>query len=279
MKVISCDIETYSSADLSKSGVYHYAEAQDFKVLLFGYAVDNGPVKVVDLAHGERIPEIVINALTDPTIVKWAHNAVFERICLSRMLGLSQGSYLDPAQWRCSMVWAATLGLPQSLEDVGAVLDLQEQKLTEGKSLIRKFCIQGKTARSDDTTWMDFIDYNRRDVEVEIAIQEMLSAFPVPESVWEQYWIDQKINDRGVLTDTEFVRQALVMDALSRAKLTAEMQSLTNVNNPNSITQLKKWLSYNGVEVQSLDKKAIGDLLQTVPENLHRPLQLHMQLH
>ncbi|MBR6711068.1 MAG: hypothetical protein IKI81_06025, partial [Selenomonadaceae bacterium] len=266
-------------ADLSKSGVYRYAEATDFKVLLFGYSADGGPVEVIDIEHGDNIPEGILHALTDPAVVKWAFNASFERVCLSRMLGLPPGTYLDPAQWRCAMVWAATLGLPQSLEGAGAVLGLTRQKLSEGRNLIRRFCIPGKAmAHQDDPQWLQFVEYNRRDVEAEMGIMGRLAKFPVPDAVWEQYRLDQEINDRGVLVDMELVKQALVLDGMSRSRLTAAMKNLTAMDNPNSVLQMKQWLSKHGVEAETLGKRAVAELLQTAPEELREPLRLRLQL-
>ena len=279
MNSITIDIETFSSADLSKAGVYRYAEAPGFKVLLFGYSVDGGPVEVVDLEHGETIPDSIIAALADSAVVKWAFNASFERICLSRMLGLPTGAYLDPAQWRCSMVWAATLGLPQSLEGAGAILGLSKKKLAEGKNLIKRYCVPGKAMTYFcDPKWKDFVEYNRRDVEAEMQIKEKLAKFPVPDEVWEQYRIDQEINDRGVLLDMELVRQALAFDGISRSRLTSEMKKLTALENPNSVVQMKQWLAENGIEAETLGRKAVAELLKSAPEGLRDPLRLRLQL-
>ncbi len=279
MESLSIDIETFSSADLSKSGVYRYAEASDFKVLLFGYSVDGGSVQVVDLEHGEKLPEDIAEALTDPSVVKWAFNASFERICLSRMLGLPAGTYLDPAQWRCVMVWSATLGLPQSLEGAGSVLGLDKQKLAEGKSLIRRYCVPGGAKHLlCDPKWRLFMEYNRRDVDAENEIMRRLSKFPVPDAVWAQYWLDQEINDRGVLLDMDLVRQALAFDGISRAHLTSEMKKLTALENPNSVAQMKQWLAAKGVKAETLGKKAVAELLKTASEELLEPLRLRLQL-
>ena len=233
------------------------------------YSVDGGPVEVIDLEHGREIPGGIIAALTDHAVAKWAFNASFERICLSRMLGLPPGTYLDPAQWRCSMVWAATLGLPQSLEGAGAVLGLSKQKLSEGKSLIRKYCVPGgaKAATLCDPQWERFIEYNRRDVEAEMSVKDRLAKFPVPESVWEQ-----------LLLDIELVRQAIAMDEKSRAKLMDAMKKLTALDNPNSVAQMKQWLSMNGIEAETLGKKAVAELIGTAPEELREPLRLRLQL-
>ena len=240
MKCLSIDIESYSSADLNRTGVYRYAEAHDFAILLFGYAVDDGSVQVVDLAQGERIPKDVLDALTDENVEKWAFNANFERVCLSRYLGYPTGEYLDPTQWRCSMIWSAYLGLPLSLAGVGAALNLDKQKLTEGKELIRYFCQPcaptkangGRTRNSPADApdkWALFKSYNRRDVETERQIQERLRKYPVPDMVWEQYWLDQEINDRGIRVDMTLVQNAIRMDELSRSELSEKMRALTEL--------------------------------------------------
>lgn len=289
MKTLSIDIETYSDVPLSKTGVYRYCESPDFEILLFGYSVDSGPVQVVDLACGEKIPEKIVAALEDETIIKWAFNASFERICLSRFLGYPTGEYLDPESWRCSMIWAATMGLPLSLEGVGAVLGLEKQKLTEGKDLIKYFCQPCVATKSNGgrtrnrpfhapEKWEAFKRYNIRDVETEMGIQHKLRKFPVPESVWEEYHIDQEINDRGVRLDMELVQQAIAMDARSREELTAAIKDITKLENPNSVLQMKRWLSNNGVETDSLDKKAVAELLKNAPDKLASVLTLRQQL-
>ena len=289
MKTLSIDIETYSSAPLSKCGVYKYAESPDFEILLFGCSADGGPVRVVDLACGEKLPPETAAALTDEAVVKWAFNANFERVCLSRFLGLPAGAYLDPAQWRCSMVWAATMGLPLSLEGAGAVLGLEKQKLTEGKELIKYFCrpcaptkanagrTRNRPVHAPDK-WAAFKRYNARDVETEMSVQERLSKFPVPESVWEEYQLDQEINDRGAALDLALVRQAIAMDARSRRQLTAAMKKLTELDNPNSVQQMKRWLAENGLETDTLGKKAVAELMKTAPEPLGDALSLRQQL-
>lgn len=289
MKTLSIDIETYSDVPLPKTGVYRYCESPDFEILLFGYSVDSGPVQVVDLACGEKIPAEIIVALEDESVIKWAFNASFERICLSRFLGYPTGKYLDPESWRCSMIWAATMGLPLSLEGVGAVLGLEKQKLTEGKDLIKYFCQPCIATKSNGgrtrnrpfhapEKWEAFKRYNIRDVETEMGIQHKLRKFPVPESVWEEYHIDQEINDRGVRLDMELVQQAIAMDARSREELTAAIKDITKLENPNSVLQMKRWLSDNGVETDSLDKKAIAELLKTAPDKLASVLILRQQL-
>ncbi|NMC34273.1 MAG: hypothetical protein GYA36_17730, partial [Veillonellaceae bacterium] len=289
MKTLSLDIETFASADLSRSGVYRYAESPDFEVLLLGYSADGGPVEVIDLASGEAPPPEIRAALTDDGVIKWAFNANFERVCLSRWLGLPKGEYLNPASWRCSMVWAAVMGLPLSLEGAGAALGLTKQKLKEGKELIRFFCqpcraaeVSGNRARNRPEhapeKWAAFKEYNRRDVEAEMAVQERLSKFPVPESVWEEYHLDQEINDRGAALDLTLVRQAIAMDARSRRQLTAAMKNLTELDNPNSVQQMKRWLAENGLETDTLGKKAVAELMKTAPEPLGDALSLRQQL-
>lgn len=305
MQTLSIDIETYSSISLQKSGVYRYVEAPDFEILLFGYSVDSGPVQVIDLACGEKIPEDIMEALTDDAVIKWAFNANFERICLSqhlKNLGISIdpfhdnhplstecARYLNPESWRCSMIWSATMGLPLSLEGVGAVLGLEKQKLTEGKDLIKFFCqpcaptkANGQRTRNypyhAPDKWADFKRYNIRDVEAEMSIQERLQKFPVPDSVWDEYHIDQEINDRGVAIDLPLVRQAIDMDARSRAELTDAMRELTELDNPNSVQQMKQWLSDNGLETDSLGKKIVAELIKTAPPELQRVLMLRQQL-
>ena len=289
MNYLSIDIETYSSINLAKSGVYRYCEAEDFEILLFGYSVDGGEVKVVDFARGEKIPKNIIRAISDDGIIKWAFNATFERICLSRHLGLSTGTYLDPSSWRCTMIWSAYLGLPLSLMGVGAVLGLQRQKLSEGKDLIRYFCTPcnptitngGRTRNEADDApdkWKLFIEYNKRDVEVELAIHQRLERFPVPESIWEEYHLDQSINDRGVLVDKDLVDNAIRMDKRAREELIARMKVLTDLENPNSVSQVKTWLSENGLEVDSLGKKDVKAALQDAPHQIQEVLELRLQL-
>lgn len=285
MKSINIDLETYSDVDLSKCGVYKYASSPAFEVLLFGYAVDGGAVQVIDLARGEEIPEEILAALSDASVTKWAFNAMFERVCLSNYLG----EWLEPEGWHCTMVWSATLGLPLSLEDAGAVLGLEKQKLTEGKDLIRYFCVPCKPTKTNgDRTrnlpehdlekWERFKAYNLRDVETEMQIQQKLSKFPVPESVWEEYRQDQEINDRGIGVDMELVRQAIQIDERSKSELSDAMKRLTKLENPNSVQQMKAWLSEHGLETDTLGKKAVAELLKTAPEPLGEVLSLRQQL-
>ena len=285
MKSLGIDLETFSSVDLLKCGVYRYASSPDFDILLFGYSVDGGDVQVVDLACGEEIPADIVAALSDDSVIKWSYNNNFERVCLSNYFG----TWFEPGSWRCTMVWAAYLGLPRSLEDVGAVLGLEKQKLSEGKELIRYFCTPCKPTKAnggrtrnlpehDREKWERFKAYNLRDVEAEMQIQQRLAKFPVPEFVWEEYRQDQEINDRGIGVDMEMVRNAIVMDGRSKAELSAAMQELTELENPNSVQQMKQWLSENGVETDSLDKKAVVGLLKDAPEPLKTVLTLRQQL-
>ena len=285
MRCISIDIESYSDVDLSKCGVYKYSSSPNFEILLFGYSVDGGDVRVIDVACGEEIPAEILAALSDESVIKWAFNAMFERVCLSNYFG----EWLEPESWKCSMVWSATLGLPLSLENVGAVLGLEKQKLTEGKDLIRYFCVPCKPTKAnggrtrnlpehDREKWERFKAYNLRDVEAEMQIQQRLSKFPVPDFVWEEYWQDQEINDRGIGVDMEMVRNAIAMDGRSKSELSAAMQELTELENPNSVQQMKQWLSENGMETDSLDKKAVAGLLQDAPEPLRTVLTLRQQL-
>lgn len=289
LKTLSLDLETFSDVDLSKCGVYKYASSPAFEILLFGFSVDGGDVQVVDLACGEEIPADILKALEDESVMKWAYNAQFERICLSKFLGFPVGSYLDPSSWHCSMVWAATLGLPMSLENVGAVLGLEKQKLTEGKDLIRYFCVPCKPTKAnggrmrnlpehDMEKWQRFKAYNLRDVETEMQIQQRLVKFPVPDFVWEEYRQDQEINDRGIGVDMDMVRQAIAMDGRSKAELSAAMKELTELDNPNSVQQMKQWLADNGMETDSLDKKSVAALLKDAPEPLKTVLTLRQQL-
>lgn len=289
IKNLEIDIESFSDVDLTKCGVYKYASAPDFEVILFAYSVDGGPVRQVDLACGEKIPAEIIAALEDDTVTKWAFNANFERVCLSRYLGYPTGDYLMPDSWRCSMVWAAYLGLPLSLEGVGTVLGLEKQKLTEGKNLIKYFCQPCTPTKSNGgrtrnlpadapEKWEAFKTYNIRDVEVEMAIQARLSNYPVPESVWEEYHLDQEINDRGIMIDRELVAQALLIDARSKSDLKARLQAMTGLDNPNSVQQLKSYLADRGIEADSLGKKEVAAMIKTVPGDIAEVLSLRLQL-
>ena len=284
MKYISIDLETRSSVDIGKSGVYRYAEAEDFAILLFGYSVDGGAVQVIDLTSGEQIPKEILDALADDNIIKWAFNANFERVCLSRYLSdfgmlrtAEDARFLSPRSWRCTMVWSAYMGLPLSLAAVGRVLGLEEQKMTEGKALIRYFSTPPFHKPAGEK-WELFKSYNSRDVEVEMAIQQRLSKYPVPPSVWEEYVLDQEINDRGIRLDMPFVENAVKIDAHTKEKLTDRLKTLTGLENPNSVAQMKAWLKERGVETESLDKKAVAVLLANVPAPLKEVLELRQQL-
>lgn len=289
MKNLEIDIETFSSVNLSKAGVYRYVESPNFEVLLFGYSVDGGEVKVIDLACGERIPQEVQDALEDASVTKWAFNAQFERICISKFLGYEHGTYLKPDSWKCSMVWSAYMGLPLSLEGAGAVLGLEKQKLTEGKDLIRYFCTPCNPTKSnggrtrnlpqhDMEKWERFKAYNIRDVEAEMQIQSRLQKFPVPDFVWDEYYLDQEINDRGILVDTDFVEKCIEIDKVSREKLMTKLQELTSLDNPNSAVQMKEWLSDNGVETETLGKKVVVALIDEVPGDISEVLSLRQKL-
>ena len=285
MKSISIDIETFSSIDLKKCGVYKYAESDDFEILLFAYSVDGSDVKVIDLASGEKIPDEIISVLSDENIIKWAYNANFERICLSRYLD----EWLEPESWQCTLVWGATLGLPLSLEGIGAVLGLEKQKLNEGKSLITYFCkhcsptkTNGGRTRNlpihDKEKWQKFKEYNKRDVEVEMQIQDKLSRFPVPNELWEEYHLSEEINDRGILVDMDFVKNAIKLDEITKATLMTKMQEITKIENPNSVMQMKSWLVENGLEMDSLGKKEVAEVLKTAPPLLAEVLELRQQV-
>lgn len=303
IRTLSIDLETFSDVDLKKCGVYKYAESPNFEILLFGVSMDGGEVIVYDLASGDTVPEEIIKALSDDGVTKWAYNASFERICLSAWLRRNYpqhfrsynidedtvGSYLDPSSWKCSLVWGAYMGLPLSLEGIGAVLKLDSQKMSEGKALIRYFCVPCKPTKAnggrtrnlpkhDPVKWSTFVAYNKRDVETEMAIQQKLSKFPVPDFLWDEYHLDQEINDRGIQLDMAVVEQAIAIDERSREELSAKMQRLTSLENPNSVQQMKDWLTKHGLEVDSLDKKAVKELLKTAPPELAEVLELRQQL-
>ena len=292
---LALDIETFSSVDLSRAGVYRYAEAPDFCVLLVGYSFDSGPVRVVDLASGDVLPPELLTALLSPSVEKWAFNAAFERVCLSRLLRdrgyLAAGEFLSPRSWRCTMVWSAYLGLPMSLAGVGAVLGLEKQKLSLGKDLIRFFCrpaspslLNGGGVRnlpsSDPWRWKQFVEYNIRDVEAERGIASRLSGYPVPASVWAEYEMDQRINDRGIRVDLDFVRSALCVDEVSRGELTAELARLTEISNPNSVAEIREWLTAHGQETEGLTKAEVRGLLRDagVSPEIREVLLLRSQL-
>lgn len=303
IQTLSLDLETFSDVDLQKCGVYKYAQSPNFEILLFGVSVDGGEVVVYDLAQGDTVPMDIIKALTDDTVTKWAYNAAFERICLSvwlqrnyptyfRSYSIDEdtvGDYLDPSAWKCSMIWAAYIGLPLSLAGAGTVLGLEEQKLKEGKDLIRYFCVPCKPTKvnggrtrnlpeHDIEKWNTFIFYNKRDVEVEMSIQDRLKKFPVPDFVWDEYHLDQEINDRGIALDMAVVENAIAFDAKSKAELAEKMQKLTDLDNPNSVVQMKQWLSDNGLEMDSLGKKEVAQAVKTAPKELAEVLLLRQQL-
>ena len=300
---LSIDVETFSDVDLKKCGVYKYAESPDFEILLFGVSVNGGEVTVYDLASGDTVPEEIIRALSNDSVIKWAYNASFERVCLSVWLRRNYPqhfssysieedtvrNYLDPSSWRCSLVWGAYMGLPLSLEGIGKVLKLENQKMAEGKALIRYFCVPCKPTKAnggrtrnlpehDPVKWSTFIAYNKRDVKTEMAIQKKLSKFPAPDFLWEEYHLDQEINDRGIQLDMVLVEQAIAIDERSREELSAKMRQLTALENPNSVQQMKEWLTKHGLEVDSLDKKSVKELLKTAPPELAEVLELRQQL-
>ena len=303
IQTLSIDIESYSDADLQKCGVYKYAQSSNFEILLFGVSVNGGEVIVYDLAQGEELAMDIITALADDTVTKWAFNAAFERVCLSVWLQRNYpqcfcsysinedtvGDYLDPAAWKCSCVWSAYMGLPLSLAGTGTVLGLEEQKLKEGKDLIRYFCVPCKPTKvnggrtrnlpeHDMKKWNLFKFYNKRDVEVEMSIQDRLKKYPVPDFVWEEYHLDQEINDRGIALDMDVVENAIAFDAKSKAELAEKMQGLTDLDNPNSVVQMKQWLADNGLEMDSLGKKEVAQAVKTAPKELAEVLLLRQQL-
>ena len=300
---ISIDIETYSDRDLKKCGVYKYAESPNAELLLFGYSINNGPVTVIDVAQGEEVPEYILKALTDDNIIKWAYNASFERIFLSVWLKRNYpqyfvsysidedtvSNYLDPSAWRCSLVWGAVMGLPLSLKGIGAVLKLDEQKMSEGSDLIRYFCVPCKPTKSNGgrtrnlpehapEKWATFVAYNKRDVEVELSIKEKLKNFPVPEFLWDEYHLDQEINDRGIGVDMKLVTNAIAFDERSKGTISSQMKDMTDLENPNSVVQMKAWLAENGMETETLGKKAVAELMKNAPESLAQVLALRQQL-
>lgn len=303
MKSISIDLETYSDVDLQKCGVYRYTQSANFEILLFGYAVDGGAVQVIDVACGEKVPIEIIKALTDDSVTKWAFNSSFERVCLSVWMKRNHPQYfssysidedtvrdyLDPAAWKCSCVWSAYMGLPLSLAGAGTVLGLEEKKLKEGKDLIRYFCVPCKPTKvnggrtrnlpeHDMEKWNLFKFYNKRDVEVEMSIQDRLKKYPVPDFVWDEYHLDQEINDRGIALDMDVVENAISFDAKSKAELAEKVRKLTNLDNPNSVVQMKRWLADNGLELDSLGKKEVAQAVKTAPKELTEVLLLRQQL-
>lgn len=299
IKTMSIDLETYSDVDIRKAGVYRYSQSDAFEILLFGVSINGGPITVYDIASGDPLPENVLAALSDEDVTKWAFNASFERICISNWLRKNSPDhfkgygdaedtthdYLSPASWRCSLVWSAYMGLPLSLDGVGAVLKLQDQKMKEGKDLIRYFCTPCKPTKTnggrtrnypyhDESKWESFKEYNKRDVEVEMAIQEKLARFPVPDFIWEEYHISEMINDRGIQVDMQLVENAIDFDVLSRQSITERLRELTGLLNPGSVLQMRDWLQERGIETDSLDKKAVSDLLKDVPADVAEVLQL-----
>lgn len=303
IKTISIDIETYSSVDLVKCGVYKYAESPDFTILLFGYAINEGEVCVVDVASGEEVSEEILAALTDDSTEKWAYNAQFERVCLSNWLKRHHPehfcsysipedtveNYISPYSWKCSRVWGAYMGLPLSLKGIGAVLKLDEQKMDEGTALIRYFCKPCRPTKANggrtrnlpchaQEKWATFKEYNKRDVEVELAIKARLAKFPVPDFVWDEYHLDQEINDRGILIDTKLVEAAIAIDTKTKEALLSRMKEITGLDNPNSVAQIKSWLAKRGVETESLDKKAVQELLPNAEPDVADALSCRQQL-
>ncbi|MDO5390231.1 MAG: DNA polymerase [Eubacteriales bacterium] len=303
IKEIGIDLETFSDVDLKKCGVYRYAESPAFEILLFGYSVNNGPVSVVDITSGEEVPNEILSALADDSITKWAYNASFERVCLSIWLrrnhpeyfssysiqGDTVGDYLDPSAWKCSRIWGAYLGLPLSLEGIGAVLQLSDQKMQEGKDLIRYFCTPCKPTKANGgrtrnlpehapEKWRTFKNYNQRDVEVELRVKERLASYPVPDFIWDEYHLDQEINDRGIGVDMQLVCNAIDIDANTKNSLLTKMQAKTGLGNPNSVSQMKEWLSDNGIETESLDKKAVKAIIPEADDHVSEVLQYRQQL-
>lgn len=303
IKELSIDLETYSDVDIKKGGVYRYSESPAFEILLFAVSINGESVIVYDLACGDSLPEEIIRALVDDDVIKWAFNASFERICLSNWLRRhypehfqsystpedTVSNYLDPSSWRCTMIWSAYMGLPLSLDGVGKVLGLEQQKMKEGKDLIRYFCVPCKPTKTnggrtrnmpshDLDKWTVFKSYNKRDVEVEMGIKVKLTKYPVPDFVWDEYHLDQEINDRGIGIDMQLVEHAIAFDEKSKSEIAEQMKKITNLENPNSVVQMKQWLSDNGLETDTLGKKAVSEMIKTAPENLAQVLSLRQQL-
>ena len=299
--MITIDIETKSDKDISKCGVYAYTDTPYFDILLFAYSIDGQPVQVVDTANGEEIPESVLAALADENVVKRAFNCNFERVCLSKYLRENHpqyfqsysidedtvGDFLNPESWHCSMIHARTLGLPSSLAEVGKVLGIEQQKMTEGKALIKFFCVpydtidgvpQFHNPKDYPDKWEIFKVYNKRDVEAEMEIDKKLSRFPVPDFIWQEFYLDQEINDRGILVDMQLADKAISLDAEAKEELTVEMQKLTGVENPNSIYQLLDWLETQGYKSDSLGKAQVQELIKTAKEPVKSVLQMRLQL-
>lgn len=303
IKELSVDLETYSDIDIKKAGVYKYAESDNFEILLFAVSINGGPVVVYDLACGDVLPETIVDAIVSETVLKWAFNATFERVCLSYWIKKnypdkfkgygdtndSTGNYLNPVSWRCTMIWSAYMGLPLSLDGVGKVLDLKDQKMKEGKDLIRYFCTPCKPTKTNKgrtrnlpnhapEKWDTFKAYNKRDVEVEMGIKERLKKFPVPDFIWEEYHLDQEINDRGILVDLILVKNAIRFDEISKDNISSKLQELTKLENPNSVSQMKSWLLDKGLKTDSLDKKAVVSLIKEVPDNIKEVLELRQMI-
>lgn len=301
INMITIDIETRSDKDISKCGVYAYTDTPYFDILLFAYSIDGPPVQVVDTANGEEIPENVLAALADENVVKRAFNCNFERVCLSKYLRENYpqyfqsysidedtvGDFLNPESWHCSMIHARTLGLPSSLAEVGKVLGIEQQKMTEGKALIKFFCVpydtidgvpQFHSPTDYPDKWEIFKAYNKRDVEAELEIDRRLSRFPVPDFLWKEFYLDQEINDRGILVDMQLADKAIGLDAEAKEELTAEMKRLTGVENPNSVYQLLDWLETQGYKSDSLGKTQVQELIKTAKEPVKSVLQMRLQL-
>ena len=301
INMITIDIETRSDKDISKCGVYAYTDTPYFDILLFAYSIDGQPVQVVDMANGEEIPENVLVALVDENVIKRAFNVNFERVCLSKYLRKNYpqyfqsysidedtvGDFLNPESWHCSMIHARTLGLPSSLAEVGKVLGIEQQKMTEGKALIKFFCVPYDTVdgvpqfhnpKDYPDKWEIFKAYNKRDVEAELEIDRRLSRFPVPDFLWKEFYLDQEINDRGILVDMQLADKAICLDAEAKEELTTEMQRLTGVENPNSVYQLLDWLETQGYKSDSLGKTQVQELIKTAKEPVKSVLQMRLQL-
>ena len=301
MQKLMIDLETKSDIDIAKSSVYRYADSPYFDILLFAYSVDGQPVQVIDTANGEEIPENILAALVDENVIKKAFNVNFERVCLSKYLRKNYpqyfqsysidedtvGDFLNPESWHCSMIHARTLGLPSSLAEVGKVLGIEQQKMTEGKALIKFFCVPYDTVdgvpqfhnpKDYPDKWEIFKAYNKRDVEAELEIDRKLSRFPVPDFIWQEFYLDQEINDRGILVDMQLADKAICLDAEAKEELTTEMQRLTGVENPNSVYQLLGWLETQGYKSDSLGKTQVQELIKTAKEPVKSVLQMRLQL-
>ena len=299
--MITIDIETKSDKDISKCGIYAYTDTPYFDILLFAYSIDGQPVQVIDTANGEEIPESVLAALADENVGKRAFNCNFERVCLSKYLRKNYPQYfqsysidedtvedfLNSKSWHCSMIHARTLGLPSSLAEVGKVLGIEQQKMAEGKALIKFFCVpydtidsvpQFHNPKDYPDKWEIFKAYNKRDVEAEMEIDKKLSRFPVPDFIWQEFYLDQEINDRGILVDMQLADKAISLDAEAKEELTTEMKRLTGVENPNSVYQLLGWLETQGYKSDSLGKTQVQELIKTAKEPVKSVLQMRLQL-